>query len=303
MQQIRTDSPDDAARRFVAQIDRICTNSEDEPILHQQDLFVREAIVNFFGRDPDNRIQKNRMLSAIQNYVLPKINGYWSRKDHPDFWGKWNESMKWLVNLSGENPISPILTLELDNDANSLCAALAKAIYTRSFRYKVRGFGDASYDRRLQQKREKLKQKLVELVEDRENNQTKIDEHNYYLANITNIQRAARIDRTQNREGDKIELDVADPSSGMSIASHRQYLIDYLNSDPGGKLSELKSKKYPQCNCYTLWKLKSQSDKISMAEIAQILDIGQKGDTPDNLWKKCVKCIQALDREFTDRHN
>jgi hypothetical protein len=274
---------------FIMQVEILANKS-------LKDIPLKNSILAYINNPIDTRLG-NQMLIRMQNDVIPEMKITEWAKNHPDFYGVVNKTLCWLIDLSNKNEEIPLFQLELNPNALSLRKALADAIYAKNLSYKLKDLHSVDCEPRMMKERKKifsntttsnsqLDAKIVELK-----NPLRIDFNNKNKSSDTCLQ-------IPNKAIYESELD--------TIANQEfwQSFFMYLSEDPDSKLTCRKSRKYLNCNCHEVLKLKINNPNVSMSEIAKSLNISDKGDVPDYLWKTyCISCIKEIFCEFKNRHD
>jgi hypothetical protein len=260
-----------------------------------KDIALKDSILAYANNSIDPRL-RNQMLIRIQHDVVPEMKITEWAKNHPDFYGAINNTLGWLINLSNKNEETPLFQLELNPNASSLSKALADAIYTKNTSYKLKDLYSTDCEPRMMKERKKIFSSTTKSLPQSD-------------TEIFELKNPLRIDfKNQNKNNDT-SLQISNNTiyeSGLDVMASQEFwqsFFIYLSEDPDSKLTCKKSRKYLNCNCYEVLKLKINNPNISMSEIAKNLNIGDKGDVPDYLWKTyCISCIKEIFYEFKNQY-
>jgi hypothetical protein len=268
MQQLtrsKTD-PNDEARSFITLMEQLAGNSKDSPDLHQQDLELCEAWKRFII-NPE-RSSANNAIAKFEKYVMPWMKIQNKKKKDCDFGEVYNDLIIWLVGLPNANNIS--FKSSNNSHRNTNIISMKLNINSSTLCY---GIARAVFNRNFTYK--------LRVLNNDASYEPKIKQGKVPL--IGKHKELAQGLKVQNNLNDS------------------QDLIDYLVSDPGAVLSELKSRN-SKCNCLDILKLRVDNPRITNKEIGIKLGIDGEGDTPHYLWKKhCLPCMEKLKKEFNNR--
>jgi hypothetical protein len=273
---------------FIMQVEMLANKS-------LKDIPLKNSILAYADNPIDPKLG-NQMLIRVQHDVIPEMKITEWAKNHPDFYGVVNKTLVWLINLSNKNEEIPLFELELNSNALSLRKALADAIYAKNLSYKLKDLCSVDCEPRMMKERKKIFSNTTKNI-------SKFD------TEIVKLKNPLRIDFKDQNKGSDTSLQIPNKAiyeSGLDTIANQEFwqsFFMYLSEDPDSKLTRKRSRKYLNCNCHEVLKLKIDNPNISMSEIAKSLNISDKGDVPDYLWKTyCISCIEEIFCEFKNQY-